>query len=221
MKEFLAVLQKSKLFSGLTDEQMLTALKCLSGAAAEYVKNDVILFDGSAVDFIGVIISGEVQTQKTDYDGNANIVSKQYPADVIAASACYSTVKQMPFDVVALSDCKILRLNAGNIIRPCSNACAFHLRLMQNMINIIADRNVAFASKIDILTRRTIREKVLTFLYAQSKRAKNKRFSIPFSRRQMAEYLSINRSALSRELCNLRDEGVLEFDSNSFLLKQL
>lgn len=219
MTEFLPILKRANLFSGLSDAEITATLKCLNAAVKDFNKGDIIFADGDAADFMGVILSGEIQTQKTDYDGNANIVSKLFPADIIAASVCYSTENRLPFDVVCASDCTVIKLSPAHLIRPCQNACVFHNRLIQNLLNIIADRNMLLAAKINILTKRTVKEKILSFLHAQSKRTKNKRFSIALSRRQMAEYLSVNRSALSRELCNLRDEGLLEFEQNSFFLK--
>lgn len=219
MEQFLPILKQCKLFAGLADDaKMPAALKCLNARVKRFKKNEVIFSEGDSAVYMGVVLSGEARVSKTDYNGNGNIISRLFPSDIIAASACFSAEKRLPFDIVCASACEILCLDISAIIRPCHNACAFHAGLIKNTIDIIAERNIRLSDKIDILTKRTIREKILAFLFSQSHRTKGKSFAVTMTRRQMAEYLSINRSALSRELCKMRDEGILEFEENIFRL---
>lgn len=219
MKEYLDVLKKAKLFNGISGEEILSAANCLNAKIKAFNKNSIIFREGENADFTGIVLSGEVQIQKTDYAGNINIISNLYPSDAIALSVCCSTDKRLPFNAICLSECEIFCLDISRIISPCQKSCPFHLNILHNVLNLIADRNNFLAGKIEILTKRTIREKTLAYLYTHAKGIKNKRFSVPLSRRQMAEYLSVDRSALSRELGNLSREGLIDFDNNSFVIK--
>lgn len=219
MREYLNILKRTKIFEGLADDEILSVLACLSTTVKNFKKNTLIYSEGDTANFIGIIISGEVQTQKIDFSGNANIVSTLYAADLIAAVASYTADRLLPFDVLAASDVEVLCLNNSCLVRTCCKACLFHTKIIENMLRITAEKNLRLSAKIDILTKRTIREKIISFLYSQSKKSKGERFTVNMSRRQMAEYLSVNRSALSRELCKMQNEGLLEFKNNSFRLK--
>lgn len=218
MEKYLNLLKKVQLFKGLNDQEILSALSCLNANMVTYDKDTIIYHEKDKVKFIGIILSGEIQTQKIDYNGNINIISKLFPKEIIAASACYCTKQTLPFNVVSISFSEILCLDINHLIRPCCNLCSFHNLLIQNIINIIADRNIILAEKINILSNRSTKEKIFTYLYNQSNNTYNKSFTIPLSRKQMAEYLSVNRSALSKTLAHLRDEGYLQFKGNNFIL---
>lgn len=220
MKEYLQILKRSKLFAGLTDEEILSALNCLNAVVRSFKKGAYIFQEGSCVDFVGIVLSGEIETLKVDFYGNANIVSKLYPSEVIAAAAAYSSEKRVPFDIKTACDTQALCLNTRSLVRSCNKACSMHSKILENMLGIIADKNIQLGSKIDILTKRTIREKILSYLSSQSKKARGERFAVSLSRQQMADFLSINRSALSRELSKMRDEGILDFESNYFRFKK-
>lgn len=219
MKEYLSILRRTKIFENLTDDEILSAISCLNATINTYKKDELIFAEDDEASFVGIILSGEIQTQKNDYNGNINIISKLFSTNLIAAVASYSVEKRLPFDVVAVCDSTVLYLNNENLIHQCCKACVFHTNIISNMLRIIAEKNIELSNKINILTKRTIREKILSFLYSQSKKAKGKNFSINLSRRQMAEFLSVNRSALSRELSNLQNEGILNFSDNHFSLK--
>lgn len=219
MREYISVLKRTKIFNTLTDEQILCVSECLGATVKRYGKGTLIYREGATAMLIGIILNGEIETQKTDYMGNANIISKLFPSDLIAAAACYSTQSQLPFDVVAVCDTEVLCLNKVKLASPCPKACEFHNKIIENLLCVLADKNINLSNKIDILTRRNIREKILSYLYSKSRKAKGENFSINLTRREMADYLSINRSALSRELCKMRDEGVLEFNNNIFCIK--
>lgn len=220
MKEHLPVLKRTKIFCGLTEDEILSAVGCLRARPKQFKKGAMLYREGDAASFIGVILSGEIETQKTDFYGNANIISKLFPSDLIAAAASYSTEKRLPFDVVAMSETEILCFDNIKMISTCNKACGFHFKVIENLLRVVADKNIDLSSKIDILTKRTIREKVLSYLYTQLKKAKSQSFSISLSRRQMADFLSIDRSALSRELGRMRDEEILDFDNNIFRFNQ-
>lgn len=216
MEEYLHILKKAKLFKDFGDGDILSILNCLKAKVKSYPKNAVILPEGTDAEYIGIVLSGEAEIQKTGFDGSSNIVSSVFPGGIIAAAAVYSASKRLPFDVVSAEESEILCLDGNSLIRPCRMVCGIHTKVIENMLGALADKNIQLSEKIDILTKRTIREKITAYLYSQSKRTNGASFSVSLTRRQMADYLSVDRSALSRELGKMRDEGILEFEGNRF-----
>ena len=121
-------------------------------------------------------------------------------------------------NILAASNCRILFLEVSKILTVCSSACEFHNRLIQNMLTLIARKNFQLNRKLEHMSKRSTKEKLLSYLSMESKKANAPTFTIPFNRQQLADYLSVDRSAMSNELCKLRDEGILQFHKNSFTL---
>jgi CRP-like cAMP-binding protein len=119
---------------------------------------------------------------------------------------------------VATADSELLFIDFRRLASPCVNACAFHARLIRNMLNIVSVKNIALTRKIEHVSRRTTREKLLSYLSDAAKKAGGGWFSIPFNRQELADYLYVERSAMSATLSKLRDEGVLLYRRNNFKL---
>lgn len=216
MKEHIELLKNIKLFRGLGADEILHALGCLNANIKNFYKGAVLFSEGDAPEYMGIVLSGEIQIQKIDFSGNVNIISKQFAGDILNAAACYSELRRLPFDTVAVSESEVLYFSSTSLVKQCCKACAFHSKIIENMLSIIADKNVRLTEKINILTKRTTREKLTAYLYGQSKKAANKKFAVPLSRKQMAEFLSVDRSAMIRELGNMRDEEIIGFEDNIF-----
>lgn len=219
MVEYLQIIKRTKLFYNLTEEEISSALGCLNAKVKTYTKGTTIFFEGNDAQFINVVLSGEIEIRKTDINGNINIISKLFPSETIGAVVSYSSEKKLPFDVVCACDTEILWLDNRKLIMQCAKACEFHAKIIENVIGILANKNIQLTDKIDILTKRSIREKLLTYLYAQSKKTQNKRFAINLSRRQLSEYLSVDRSAMIRELSKMQRENIIGFEDNVFWFK--
>ena len=108
--------------------------------------------------------------------------------------------------------------NTNNCKNSCSNNCAFHQQLIFNLMKNLAEKAILFHQKVEIAAKRTTREKLMTYLMFQAKKAGSNRFRIPFDRQELADYLEVDRSGLSAEISKLRKEGVLESDKNTFVL---
>ena len=122
--------------------------------------------------------------------------------------------------MVALADTRVLFLNVQKMLHTCSSACPFHTLLIQNLMSVIARKALELTRKIEHLSKRTTREKLLSYLSAQAQEAGSSQFTIPFSRQQLADYLTVDRSAMSHELCKMRDEGILSFYKNQFVFQK-
>ena len=123
-------------------------------------------------------------------------------------------------DVLALEDSTVIFFDVKRILTSCSNACRFHSIVVQNLFFAISEKNRKLVQKIGHMSKRTTREKLISYLSEQAKKQNSANFTIPFNRQQLADFLSVDRSAMSNELCKMRDEGLLEFEKNKFRLLQ-
>lgn len=214
--KYLEQLQQIDLFRKLEPSEIKSILNCLSVKVNRYKKNDFIFLQGDRIDFVGIVLSGKIQIIREDLEGNVNIVASMGTNDVFAEAISYGNIPESPVSVQASENCEIMLVDCKQIINTCSKSCVFHSKLIENMLYLIARKNIMLNQKIDIITRRTTREKLLAFFNLQIQINHSKKFSIPFNREGLANYLSVDRSSLSRELCSMRDEGLIEFKKNEF-----
>jgi len=218
MEKYLYVLQKSPLFKQIKDSDIFTIIKCLAGRIAHYKKDKIIFLAGDTLTSIGIILSGAIQIINDDIYGNRTIISELKKGSLFGESFAYANLDKVPLSVIACEESDILMIDYRKIIHKCSANCVFHNQLIENIIEMIARKNVMLNKKLDILSRRSTREKLLAFLSIQSKHSGSNTFIIPFDRQELADYLCIDRSAMSTELGKLRDEGLIDFHKNSFKL---
>ena len=204
------------MFQGIAPGEFDTMLSCLAARTARYKKDEIILLSGAAVDSVGLILSGSVRIVREDADGNSTIIAELTISEIFGEVFACAGITQSPVTVAAAEDAEILFLNYRKIITTCPSACVYHARLIENMLSLLARKNLMLNQKIEILSKRTTREKLLYFF--DSQRGAENRFSIPFNREELARYLSVDRSAMSKELCKMRDEGLLRFKRNHFEL---
>ncbi|MCL1912811.1 MAG: Crp/Fnr family transcriptional regulator [Eubacteriaceae bacterium] len=214
MKKIFDTVKSNPLFQGIAFSDFESMLSCLSARTTAYKKGDVILLSGNTVNFVGLVLSGSVKVIKEGIGGNIIILTELSVSEVFAEVFACAGIDHSPVTVQASEDVEILFIDYRKIITVCSSACPFHARLIENMLKLIAHKNLALNQKIDILSKRTTREKLICFLDYQ--RGAAKKFSIPYSREEMAHYLCVDRSAMSNELCKMRDEGILKFSKNLF-----
>ncbi|WP_340147270.1 Crp/Fnr family transcriptional regulator [Ruminiclostridium josui] len=176
----------------------------------------MLLLAGDKVSSVGIILSGSAQIVKEDIMGNRNIVSEIGVADMFGEAFACANVSKSPVTVLTTTGCTVMYIKFSRIITTCSSACSFHTMLISNMLSLIAQKNIFLNNKIDILSQRSIREKLMAYFSMQIQKSGKNRFRIPFSRDELADFLCINRSALSRELSKMKQENILDFDRNEF-----
>jgi len=216
MKKILPLLQKVPLFSGIEEEHLLGLLACIGATQRSYAKNKMIFHSGDAATALVIVLSGNVQIIKDDIYGNRTIIGQMEEGELFAEDYSCAHIKELPVGIKAASDCEILFINYRQIMTTCTSACTFHNRLIENMVGILAQRNLALGLKIDHLSRRSTREKLLSYLSAEAQKAGGYRFVIPYNREELADYLCVERSAMSHELGKMRDEGLLRFKRSEF-----
>lgn len=215
----LTILTECALFHGLREAQIREMLPCLSARQSRFRRGQFLLRAGDRVAFAGILLSGEAEVLQEDFWGNRNLLAAVGPGDLFAeAFACAHAVS--PVNVLCKTDGSVLYLNVRAVFSPCEKACAQHKALSQNLIRVLAEKNMQLNEKAGFLSQRTTREKLLAYLSAQARRAGSASFRIPFDRQQLADFLSVNRSAMSAELSRMQREGLLCADRSSFTLCQ-
>ncbi|MEE1003477.1 MAG: Crp/Fnr family transcriptional regulator [Acutalibacteraceae bacterium] len=221
MKEYFGILKKCPLFFGIDESNLCNLLDCLNAKVLSFMKNQVIIEEGTPAKYFGIVLSGSVSITKLDYFGNKSIISVIEPSDLFGESFACAETKAVSVSVVAQNDSEIMLIDCKRIIHSCSNSCEFHSRIIYNLLKILAEKNLMFNQKIEITSKRTTREKLMTFLSFQAAKNSSNSFYIPFDRQSLADYLEVDRSGLSCEIGKLRKEGIIESKRNYFKILEL
>lgn len=218
MRNFINIIKECPLFQGIKEEELSAILGCLGARRLSFDKGRYIFSEGDPAKQIGIVLSGSVQVSRDDYYGNRTLMSRLESGDLFGESFAFAAVETLPVSVTAATACDIMLIDSSRIISPCSNACGFHTKLIFNLLQIMARKNLGFHQKIEITSKRTTREKLMAYLLAQAKVQQSDSFEIPFDRQALADYLEVDRSGLSAEISKLRKEGVLECHRSRFTL---
>lgn len=215
----LQFLSTTPLFHGTTEEEVKEMLNCLGARTRSYKKGSLIYQAGDTVHAMGLVLTGSVTIENDDIWGRRNILSHISPGQVFAETyACISS-EPLLVNVTAAESTEVLFLNVNRLLTTCQNSCVHHTRLIHNLLSISARKNLALSRRILHTSPRTIRERLLSYLSEEALRQGSCQFTIPFDRQQLADYLSVDRSALSAELGKMQREGLITFRKNYFELK--
>jgi len=218
MKKYLKVLRECPLFRQISDDNLMKMLVCLDARVEFFDKKYTIIAEGNPARYVGIVLTGSVQIVRIDYYGNRSILSELGSGQVFGEAFACAEIPTVPVTVIADEPCDIMLIDCSHILHTCSNHCAFHQQLIFNLMKDLAEKTILFHQKIEIVSQRTTREKLMTYLMFQAKKAGTDRFQIPFDRQELADYLEVDRSGLSAEISKLRKEGILENEKNIFTL---
>ncbi len=210
-------LTTTELFQGIQPEELTALLGCVRARERSYLKDDVIYRAGDSVSDVGLVESGSVNIVVNHYWGGSNIFGHVRAGQIFAETYAAFPEHELLVDVVAAEDCTVLFLTLDNLLSTCSNACAFHNRIVHNLVRISARKNLRLSSRMMHIAPKSIRERLLSYFSEQAQERGNP-FSIPFSRQQLADYLGVDRSALSNELSKMQRDGLIEYHKNDFTL---
>ena len=219
--EYLEKLAASPLFRGMTGAEIRQVLGQLPVRVARYGRGRFVLRAGETVRAMGLVLSGRVYVVREDFWGNRDILARVEPGQLFAEA--YACCPGTPLGVSAVTEgegAEVLFLEVGRLLDAAAPACPGGGRLTANLLSILAEKNLLLNGKLSHVTRRTTREKLLSYLSAEARASGGPEFEIPFDRQQLADYLAVDRSAMSKELGRMRDEGLLRFRKNRFTLCQ-
>lgn len=218
MEEYRSVLEACPLFAGIAPGEIEQMLHCMDARLRQFEKGQPVILPGDPAGDIGIVLTGGVQVVLDDFSGTRNILAQMRPGQLFAEAFACAGIQRTPVGVEAVCATKVLFSDYHRVITTCPAACGHHSRMIENMVGILARSNVTLSRKISHISRRTTREKLLSYLWEQSRAAGSRTFLIPYDRQQLADYLCVERSAMSSELSRLQREGVLETHRSSFRL---
>ncbi len=219
MEKHFEIINQCPLFRGITDSDLSTLLKCLSASERRYVKGDIVFMTGEPVTSVGIVLSGGVHVVQEDFWGNRTILANVRPSGLFGEAHSCAGTEKLPISVIAVENSTVLLIDFKRIITSCPSACSFHTGLILNMLRIMAKKNVFLTQKMEHITRKSTREKLLSYLSAEAQERGTSKFEIPFNRQELADYLAVDRSAMSNELSKMQNEGLLSYERNRFNLK--
>ncbi|CAC9934308.1 cyclic nucleotide-binding domain protein [Aedoeadaptatus coxii] len=214
---FLAITQ---LFRGISESEITELLLCLEAHERSFQKGDTIFRAGSSVDEFGLVLSGSINIVVNLYWGNSIIFGHVGKGEVFAENYAAVPGKELACDVVACENTRVLFLKMQSVMTTCRMGCAYHNRIIQNMLRISAQKNLNMSSRMMHTASKSLRERLLSYLSEQALERGSAHFTIPFNRQQLADYLAVNRSAMSNELSKMQEEGLITYRKNEFILNE-
>lgn len=219
-RETLDIIKKSHIFDGIDDRNLAALLTCLNTSVRSYSAGNYLIMEADDVRYVGLVLEGRVSMQKEDFLGNLTYLTDIRVGELFGETFSLGTVTQSEVHFAAAEDCQVLFMPLWKVLHVCSSQCTFHSRLVINMFAVLSQKNTKLMEKLHIISQPTIRGKLLAFFQNEAEKnsrlpssdkaaAEGYRVSLPYSRRELAVYLSVNRSALSRELSRMQDEGLI------------
>jgi len=218
MEKYFSLLMENPLFAGIQQEELKSLMHCMSARVTTAAKAEPLFLEGDRAGFIGFVLEGAVQIVWDDYYGNRSLLSYAEAGELFAESFACAGEARIPISGYAAQDCRVLWLDCGRMLTVCTNACRFHNTLVKNLLQVVARKNLQLSSKIRVMSRKTTREKLMAYLLDQAKQKGSPAFEIPLDRQALADYLGVERSAMSAELGKLRADGILESKGKYFHL---
>ncbi len=213
------LLGQSELFAGIEAGELDNLLDCLNPVKKTYQKGEYICRAGEPLRFMGFVLSGSVNIERNDAWGNQSLLGRVAAGEVFGETYACVPGEILMVDVAAVEPCEILFLDMGKLLTICSSACGFHNRLIQNLVRVMAAKNLNLSRKINDTAPKSIRGRLLSYLSYQVVKQGGYKFEIPFNRQQLADYLGVDRSAMSNELSKMQREGLIEYRRNWFWVK--
>ena len=213
-----AQMQNVKLFAGIRPEDMDGMLGCIGHYVRDYEKGAVIAFEADIIHHVGVVLKGSVDMVKEDLWGNRTMLVRSPVGEVFGETFACGEEASSLVTFVAAEDTRVLFLSFCRVMHTCSNACVFHQKLVENMVRVIAAKNRELMRKVEVVSKKTLREKILAYLSAYGGDGS---FTIPLGRVEWAEYLCADRSALTRELAKMKEEGIIDYQKNTFQILKM
>ncbi len=211
-------LKNNPLFANIDVTNLKSLLTCLEVSQRKYGKGECIFTLGDKAVQVGVVISGGAMVLMEDMEGQRTILSHVGPGELFGEAFSCAGIDSLPVSVAASEASEVMLFDYRKIVTTCPSACAFHTRMIMNMLRLLAEKNIQLTRKIEHISKRTTREKLLSFLSTEAGLAGSTNVEIPYNRQELADYLCVDRSALSRELGAMQAEKLITYDRKRFTL---
>ncbi|QHQ59853.1 cyclic nucleotide-binding domain-containing protein [Anaerocolumna sedimenticola] len=218
MNQEILILKQVSLFQGIEISGIEDILGCLGSNVKSYKKNQSIISAGSKIISLGIVLSGGVQVIREDILGNRMLVTSLAEGEIFGETFACAGIEECPVSVIAMEPSRVLMLPINRIVTPCSKACSFHSSLLTNLLQLLARKNLYLNNKMELISKRTIREKIMAYLTAEAEKNHSNSFEILLNRNEMADYLCIDRSAMSREISRMQNDDIIKYHKNHFTI---
>ena len=215
------ILETTPLFADIPINETIHLLECLWPRLEVYAKGEFAILTGDDVRGCGLVLSGRLEVVKENALGQQMILTVVGPGEMFGEVAAFADTPLWPASVRVLEEATVVYLRVEQVVGICKEGCFSHRQLMANMLKILAKKAMVLNNKVESLSIKSIRGKVCALLFENYQRKGQSSFKMEMTRSEMAEYLNIPRPSLSRELCGLRDEGILSFDRSAFMIHDL
>ena len=212
-------LTTTPLFEGIPVSRLAELLNCVGAREKRYQKGEVIFHAGDVTEVIGLVETGSVNVVVNFYWGDSNIFAHVGKGEIFGENYAALPKRELVCDVVAQEECEILFVNMDKLLTTCGDGCDFHHRLIHNLLRISAQKNLDLSTRMLHTAPKSIRERLLSYLSEMAIKAGACHFTIPFSRQQLADYLGVDRSAMSNELSKMQRDGLILYHKNNFTLR--
>ena len=218
LKDYMPFFENTDLFRGFSTDEIVAALSCLEGNIQRYKKKDILFMQDKSLTAVGLILRGTVYLTKEDASGSFSIFSELTDGELFGETALLFEQEYSGYGAYAAEDSEILFIQMQKITNPNGSLCTIRGKVIENLLALIVKNNRLLYHKLDIVSHKSLRQRILHYLELQARRNHSSTFSIPFTRADLADYLTVDRSALSRELRRMEQEGLIKYSKNQFQL---
>ena len=211
-------LTQTSLFSGISQADLSALLSCLAAVERRYSKGAVILAEGEPTQWMGLVLEGRAIISCADVWGKSSILGFAEPGAVFGEAYACVPGEALLISVCAAEETLVLFLNVGKLLTVCGNACPFHARLIRNLLSISAGKNLQLSRRIFHTTPKSIRGRLLSYFSECAKKSGSLTFKLPFNRQQLADYLGVDRSAMSSELSKMQRDGLIQVQGGTITM---
>ena len=218
--EYFSLLKSTKIFSDANEFECQAMMFCFKTRFKSFDKNEKIVTEGDPVTDVVMVLKGSANVLNEDDLGNIFIISRVGFGEVFGLEELNNKMECFKNNLVAKEKCLVMFMNAHRLMNMCENKCKRHELIIKNLMSMLLDNNKILLEKLNILSKKSTREKLLAYFKLCAEKNDNTYFEIPFNKTELANYLSVDRSAMSTELNKLKSEGIIDFDKKQYHLKK-
>lgn len=214
------LISRHPLFDKISHEETIHLMQCLQAHQKQYKKGECVAFDGMPVQYVCAVLSGRILMERIDRFGNRYLYTEIASQGLLGEPYLYPDYQGGNVNYTATTDCSILLIEYGRLLHPCSRACLCHQKLIENFIGLLIQKNQSLMQKIEIVSKKSLRDRIQTYLLFLMRQQRSATVTCPLNRTELAEFLCVNRSAMTRELYRMQEEGLIELKKQTVQLKE-